>query len=133
MAGDTYIVGDGSQLILGNNNNQKNNSDNTTITTTTHITNDQRQIMSLVLDEIWANRANLNKTQRDMVRNLQDVIETEVVDTTPETQSKLGKAWQELQGITDFTNNSLEVGAKVTEYWPAITGWLTAAAAYFGG
>lgn len=132
MVHSTYItMGDSSQFIVGDHNTQKSHSDNTTLTSTT-ITADQRKIISAVVDQIWEHRAQLDKNQRKTVRDLQDVIEAEVADTTPETQSKLGKAWQELQGITDFTNNSLEVGAKVVQYWPAITGWLTAAAAYFG-
>lgn len=130
MAGNTYnIMGNGAQFIVGDGNTQKNNSDNTTITTTT-ITKDQRQILSAVLDEIWEHRAQLDKSQRKAVRDLQEVIEAEVVDTTLETQAKLGKAWQELQNITDFTNNSLELGAKVLHYWPTITAWATAVAAY---
>lgn len=132
MAVNNYTLGDGSQLIVGDNNTQKSNSENTTITTTT-MTSDQRKIIGSVADQLWERRESLDKAQRKTVRNLQEAIEAEPEDTDAETQSKLGKAWQELQGITDFTNNSLEVGAKVTEHWPAITGWLTAVGTYFGG
>lgn len=132
MTGNTYIVGDGSQLIVGNHNNQKTHSDNITITTTTTITKDQRQIMSAVLDELWERRDQLDKTQRKAVRDLQEVIEAEVIDTTPETQSKLGKVWQDLPEAMDFTNNSLEVAEKVVQHWPTLTAWVTAAAAYLG-
>ncbi|MFZ1570210.1 MAG: COR domain-containing protein [Thiolinea sp.] len=134
MTGSTYniTVGNGSQLNLGNNSTQKSNSDNTTITTTT-VTSDQRKIIGSVADQLWERRESLDKTQRKTVRNLQEAIEAEPEDTDAETQSKLGKAWQELQGITDFTNNSLEVGSKVAQHWPAITGWLTAVGTYFGG
>jgi signal recognition particle receptor subunit beta len=132
MSGNTYNikVGDGSLVNLGDNVSQKSHSDNTTITTTT-ITNDQRQIMSTVLDTLWEHRDQLDKTQRKAVRDLQEVVEAEVLDTPPEIQSKLGKTWQELQSIADFTNNSLEVGTKVLQYWPTLTAWATAAAAYF--
>ncbi|MFI0399095.1 MAG: COR domain-containing protein [Thiolinea sp.] len=134
MTGSTYniTVGNGSQLNLGNNSTQKSNSDNTTITTTT-VTSDQRKIIGSVADQLWERRESLDKAQRKTVRNLQEAIEAEPEDTDAETQSKLGKAWQELQGITDFTNNSLEVGSKVAQHWPAITGWLTAVGTYFGG
>lgn len=125
-------VEQGGQIIWGDNNTQKSNSENTTITTTT-MNSDQRKIIGSVADQLWERRESLDKTQRKTVRNLQEAIEAEPEDADAETQSKLGKAWQELQGITDFTNNSLEVGAKVTEHWPAITGWLTAVGTYFGG
>lgn len=132
MSGNTYYikVGDSSQVNLGDNVSQKSHSDNTTITTTT-ITNDQRQIMSTVLDTLWEHRDQLDKAQRKAVRDLQEVVEAEVLDTPPEIQSKLGKTWQELQSIADFTNNSLEVGTKVLQYWPTLTAWATAAATYF--
>lgn len=131
MNGNIYNItaDNGSQVNLGDNVTQKSHSDNTTLTTTT-ITNDQRQILSTVLDELWERRDQLDKTQRKAVRDLQDVIEAEVVDTTPEIQSKLGKTWQELQSIADFSNNSLELGAKVLQYWPTLTAWATATAAY---
>lgn len=88
---------------------------------------------SNVLEQLLARSQDLDKSQRRTIINLEDVIEVDEKTPTPETQSKLGRAWQELQGITDFTNNSLEVGAKVAQHWPAITGWLTAIGAYLGG
>lgn len=121
-------VGDGSQVAIDAHNvTQKYNSDNVTITT------DQRQIISSVLDEVLKNKAGLSNNDLRTVFKIQDVIEADSIQPTPETQTALGKVWNSLPGAADFTNNVLEIGTKVTGNWPAITGWLTAAGSLLGG
>lgn len=121
-------VGDGSQVAIDAHNvTQKYNSDNVTITA------DQRQIISSVLDEVLKNKAGLSNNDLRTVFKIQDVIEADSIQPTPETQTALGKVWNSLPGAADFTNNVLEIGTKVTGNWPAITGWLTAAGSLLGG
>lgn len=97
------------------------------------VTADQRQIISSVLDEVLKNKVSLSNTDLRTIFRIQDVIEADSNQPTPDTQSKLSEIWKSLPGAADFTNNVLEIGTKVVGNWPAITGWVAAAGSLFGG
>ena len=126
---NTEVKGDGQNAIGSEKITMNQFIDKSSV----QITADQRQIISSVLDEVLKNKAGLSNNDLRTVFKIQDVIEADSIQPTPETQTALGKVWNSLPGAADFTNNVLEIGTKVTGNWPAITGWLTAAGSLLGG
>lgn len=124
----TITINNNGQMALGNSNTINENSNNVIIT----IAENHKQILSKILEVALQNKNELPNELLRTIFKTQDIIELDAKQPTAETQSKIAKAWQGLQSITDFTNNSLEVGGKVSENWPAITAWLASLAAIIG-
>lgn len=123
MTARINIVNNNGSVIFGDNNRYE--SDDISITVS-H--DDQRQIISYLLEEVLRHKARFSKDVLETASNLQQALKTDAAKPTEKTQSMLGKIWKGLTEVTGFSANLAKISEFVITHSDAIAGVIAVAA-----
>jgi Leucine-rich repeat (LRR) protein len=110
------VVGDHSQVVLGNENIQKQNSDNYTNTQTLSIT--QRKNLNELIKTL--RKADLSDEDMDVVDQARQLLRADEKQPTPETQGRLLKLFNGVKEFMDLSNNTIGVATAALPALPAV-------------
>jgi hypothetical protein len=117
-------VGDGSQVAIDAHNvTQKYNADNNTM----EITQDQRQQLAVLINELIKNVGGLPTQQAIDVLEVKKALEDK--ENKPESRNLLGKVWNDLKEVVDLTKTGTDIVSFALEHQAAIAGAMTTAVA----
>ena len=110
------VVGDHSQVVLGNENIQKQNSDNYTNIQTLSIA--QRQNLNELIKTL--RKADLSDEDMDVVDQARQLLRADEKQPTPETQGRLLKLFNGVKDFMDLSNNTIGVATAALPALPAV-------------
>ena len=105
-----------SQLTIGNNNVQKQHSDNYTHTQT--LTVEQRQQLSELIKAL--RNMELSDEEMDIVDAARQLVRADEKQSTPATQGKLVKLFNQVKDWMDLSNNTIGVVTAITPVLPQL-------------